>query len=180
MKLKTYFICFLLLFFRGIDLYTTHIATTTNFKLQEQNIFVKKFGFDKQTFFVSELIFAVILVLLYLYSKKKIILYKQASTFSEFTHINFRKLLDSLKKFLFIFFEIIPILYITNSIVLSLNNYLVYLYHENNKSAIELYKFLDKNNVISFIIYKNPVILLLVFMSIKIYSKYKQSSRALY
>ncbi|PIB33165.1 hypothetical protein BFP78_02585 [Gaetbulibacter sp. 5U11] len=178
MKFKTYFICFLILFFRGLDLYTTHIATTVNFKLQELNILVQKFGFDKQSFFISECIFAIILVLLYLLSQRKIIHYRKAKTFSEFNYINFRTTFNSLKKLLFLFFEIIPVLYITNSIILSLNNYLVYLYHENYKKAIDLYTFLDKNGVLDFFIYKNPIILLIFFMGIQIHSKFKQSLKA--
>ena len=173
-KLKTTLICFSILFFRALDLYTTHLATSIDFSKQEQNFLVKKFNFSKTEFFISESIFALLLVFLYLISKKKNISFLKANSLVAFYNINFymSNFIDSLKKLILIFFSIIPQLYITTSCILILNNFAVYLYHRDYGFVVKYYKLLDNHHIVDFILFQFPIILLCWFMHLKIKSHY--------
>lgn len=172
---KTILICFSILLFRALDLFTTHLATSIDFSKQEQNFLVKKFNFSKIEFFISESIFAIFIVLLYLLSKKKNISFLRANSLAGFYNINFNisNFISSFKKLIFIFFSIIPQLYITTSCILAINNFTVYLYHKNNSHTVKYYRLLDEYHIIDFILFVFPIILLCYFMHLKIKSHYK-------
>ena len=173
-NLKTIIICFSILFFRALDLYTTHLATSIDFSKQEQNFLVKEFNFSETEFYISESIFAVFLVFLYLLSKKKKMSFLRANSLLAFYNINFNtsRLISSLKKLILIFFSVIPQLYITTGCILATNNFAVYLYHQDNSYAVKYYKLLDDYHIIDFILFLFPIILLCCFMHLKIKSHY--------
>ena len=167
---KTAILCFSILFFRALDLYTTHLATTIDFNNQEQNFLVRNFNFTKTEFFISESIFAIFLVFLYLISKKKNISFLMADSLIAFYKANFNisNFISALKKLIIIFFSIIPELYITTSCILAVNNFAVFLYHRNNNFVVKYYKLLDDYHTIDFILFQFPIILLCLLMHLKI------------
>lgn len=179
LDLRTIIICFSILFFRALDLYTTHLATAIDFSKQEQNFLVRNFNFSKAEFFISESIFAVFLVFLYLLSKKKTLSFLMTNNLMAFYTANFKisNLISAIKKLIFIFFSIIPELYITTSCILAINNFAVYLYHQDNGFVVKYYKLLDDYHIIDFILFQFPIILLCWFMHLKIKSHYNLLSR---
>ena len=57
MKIKIIFV--LIIIFRFLDLYTTQLGII-NFQQEEQNLLVKFFHLDMQTFFILEIILALL------------------------------------------------------------------------------------------------------------------------
>ncbi|PIY09921.1 MAG: hypothetical protein COZ17_11510 [Flavobacteriaceae bacterium CG_4_10_14_3_um_filter_33_47] len=188
MNLKRIFNSILILVFRLLDLYTTHIATPIDFANQEQNFLVKDLGLSKTAFFVEEVIFAFLLIAIYLLSIKKNEIFRiKANTFSSYLKTFFfnkkekNKFIKyfgfySLKKTFYLYGTIIPQLYITTSIILALNNYWVYLLVNGIKTAATSYRYLNKIYVIDFIIFDLPVILLFVFMYHKLKVEYRKNN----
>ena len=81
MKIKIIFV--LIIIFRFLDLYTTQLGII-NFQQEEQNLLVKFFHLDMQTFFILEIILALLLAICYLfYNKNKEEFNFSKKTFSE-------------------------------------------------------------------------------------------------
>ena len=187
MNLKHLFYSILILLFRLLDLFTTDIATVVDFSKQEQNFLVKDFGLSKSTFFISEIIFAFILIIIYLKSVKYTYIFKiKSHSFSNYLYFFFfqEKEFNLLKVFSLFSFKrtfllygmIIPKLYITTSLIFSLNNYWVYLFHKDIKNAVTLYMFFDKAYIIDFIIFYLPLIIFLIFMFQKLKIEYNKGN----
>lgn len=125
--LKIILTWFSILFFRGLDLYTTHLATSVDFSKQKQNFLVKNLNFPETEFFISESVFVLFLVLFYLLSKKKKMSFLRVNSLVACYNSDFNtsNLISSLKKLTLIFFSIIPQLYITTSCILAINNFAV-------------------------------------------------------
>ena len=170
MKFKTILISASIFIFRVLDLYTTQLGIK-NFQKEEQNLIVKITRMDMKTFFIIEVILAVLAVGCYLFYlknrnlfvikaislKQYINLYLFNKTTSKIkdwlTYFNFKKILVLLG-------SCIPVYVITTSILFSLNNYWVYLYNENNKAAVKYYLLFNDYHFFYFIIFVFPVILL--------------------
>lgn len=175
---KTILISKIVLIFRFLDLYTTHLATSIDFANQEQNFLVKTLKFNKFSYFVAEVFFAFLLVYFYITAKRNLP-YSKATTFAKFYYLNFsfkKNKFNSFGKLFNIYSLIIPKLYITTSIILAINNYTVFLYNKNCNLAIELYDCLHENFIIDFCLFIFPVILFFYLMSIKIYSIYREQN----
>ncbi len=188
MLLKTISFSVGIFFFRIIDLYTTKLACI-DFKKQEQSMLVKSFNLNMTEFIIAEIIFAFILIIIYLFSFNKTNIYLiKTNSFSEYVFSFFfndpkGKLpnifaFSSLKKLFYLYGSIIPQLYIMNSIILSLNNYWVYLYSvKKNITAINSYNYLNNYYFFDFIILYFPIILFLFFSYRKLkFEYYKNSS----
>ena len=178
----------LIFVFRLLDLYTTHIATPNAFANQEQNFLVKNIGLSKIAFFIEEVIFAFLLIVMYLISIRKNDVFKiKANTFSSYLKMFFFNKKDnknvlkylcsfSFKKAFYLYGTIIPQLYIATSIILALNNYWVYLLIKGIKPAVSSYRFFDKMYGIDFIIFNLPVILFFAFMYHKLKKEYRKNN----
>jgi hypothetical protein len=188
MNLKYFTNSLLILIFRSLDLYTTHIATPNDFANQEQNFLVKDFGLSKTPYFASEMVFAFVLITIYLVSIEKTEIFK-IKTDSFFSYLRmfffnkkektkwFKCLCSfSLKKTFYLYGTIIPKLYIATSIILALNNYWVYLFVKGVKPVVSSYRYFDKIYVIDFIIFYLPIIIFFVFMHYKLKTEYKKSN----
>lgn len=179
MKFKSYILCILIVLSRLLDLYTTHIATQEDFGIREQNFLVKVCGFSKNTFFISEVLFALLLAIIYLKAVKRTEYFRvKSNSFNSYLErVFFKKNFNnrfylnwsfSFKNVFYLFGLIIPELYITTSIILSINNYWVYLFYTNNERAIELYKIFDRIHLIDFFIFYFPILLLVLYAYIRL------------
>jgi hypothetical protein len=188
MNLKNIRNSILILVFRLLDLYTTHIATPNDFANQEQNFLVKDLGLSKTAFFIEEVIFAFFLIAMYVISIKKNEIFKiKANTFSSYSKMFFFNKKEknkfvkylcsfSLKRAFYLYGTIIPQIYITTSIILALNNYWVYLLIKGIKPAVSSYRCFDKMYGIDFIIFYLPIILFLAFMYHKLKKEYRKNN----
>ncbi len=177
--------------FRLLDLYTTHIATPFNFKNQEQNFLVKDFRLSKTAFFVEETIFAFFLIGIYLVSTKKSRVFKiKSDTFLDYLKTFFFNKIEknnvfkyfcsfSLKRTFYLYGTIIPKLYITISMILSLNNYWVYFFVKGIEPAKSSYRYFDRIYVVDFMIFYLPIVLFFVFIYQKLKKEYRRNNMIL-
>lgn len=179
---KAYIFAILVLVFRILDLYTTQLAII-NFHEQEQNLLVKFFHLDMNTFFIIELFLALLLATCYLYYVK----YKQTfifskSTFLEYFHFfifkkNNVKISDwlfkmSVKRVLILFGSTIPVFIITTSIIFCLNNYWVYLFVSENKIAVKYYLIFNEFYFFDIVIFVFPPLFLIFLLYKKLHTSY--------
>ena len=73
-----------IIIFRLLDLYTTKLCII-NFQEEEQNLLVKFFHLDMQTFFILEIILALLLAICYLFYYKN----KEEFNFSRKTFLDY-------------------------------------------------------------------------------------------
>lgn len=164
-----------------MDLYTTDLAVT-NFKEQEQNLIVKIFDLNQDMFFMIEIVLAIILILVYLFSianeDKFIIKSRNLNDYIKcflFNKINlrfndyFHPLL--LRNCIVLYGSIIPVFVISTSLLFCLNNFWVYL-NINNNIAFEYYVLLDDFYFFDVIIFIVPPTLLLFLLFKKLKMKY--------
>jgi hypothetical protein len=179
--MKKYLISTLIIISRCLDLYSTQFGII-NFKEEEQNLLVSFFNLNMTSFFILELILAILMVICYLYfSKNKNVFIIQEISFFNYLKMFFYdrvnpNILDWIfkmktKKILILFGSIIPIFVITISIIFSLNNYWVYQYNSGNNIAINYYEVLNKFYFFDFLIFIFPPL----FISYLIYKKLRKS-----
>lgn len=181
--INKYIIFFIIICFRIIDLYTTKLAAVIDFSKQEQNLLVKIFNLDMKSFFILELILAIILGAIYLYYENNKDLFKLNKTnfTSYIKYYFFRKdyvtWSDWLIKFngksiLVLFGSIIPIFLITTSILYSLNNYWVHLNNKGNFNAIKYYVKFSKFYFFDILIFVVPPLFLFFLLYKKLKNQY--------
>ena len=180
MKIKIIFV--LIIIFRFLDLYTTQLGII-NFQQEEQNLLVKFFHLDMQTFFIIEIILALLLAICYLfYNKNKEEFNFSKKTFSEYFHFfifkkSNPKILDwlfkiNIKSVLILLGSVIPVFIITTSTVFSLNNIWVYYYNKGNNNAILYYEMLWKIHFFDFVIFVFPPLFLLFLLYKRLHNSY--------
>lgn len=186
MNVKNVLICVLIFAFRILDLYTTQLGIK-NFQEDEQNLIVKITEMNMKTFFVLEVIFALLFVACYLlYLKNKNLFLIKSFNLKQYINLYFfnkttSKIKDWLiyfnyKKVLVLFGSCIPFYVITTSILFSLNNYWVGLYNKNNQIAIKYYLMFNDYYFFDFIIFVFPVLLLLFLLVRKMYVEFKRNN----
>ena len=125
MKIKIIFV--LIIIFRFLDLYTTQLGII-NFQQEEQNLLVKFFHLDMQTFFILEIILALLLAICYLfYYKNKEEFNFSRKTFLDYFHFllfkkNNPKILDllfkmNIRRVFVLLGSVIPVFIITTSTI---------------------------------------------------------------
>lgn len=173
MNLEVKLSCVLILASRLIDLYSTYISMV-DFKSQETNILVKYFNLNFWEFCIVDILLAFLLIGIFLFSVKKSFSFKiNANSLMAYSKIFLYKkeylnvfeymYSMSFKRVLILFGSITPKYIFSTSLIFSLNNFWVYLFITNNKSAISSYNLLNSYYFFDFIIYVLPVILLLYF-----------------
>lgn len=182
MRIKTILICLMIFIFRIIDLYTTQLGIK-NFEKEEQNLIVKVIGMNMKTFFITEVILALLLVACYLlYLKNKSLFVIKANNLNQYINlfflnkstVNIKDWLTyfNFKKVLVLFGSCIPLYIITTSILFCLNNYWAGLYNENNQTAIKYYLIFNDYYFFDFVIFIFPVLFLLFLLVRKLYKEY--------
>ena len=171
-----------IIIFRLLDLYTTKLCII-NFQEEEQNLLVKFFHLDMQTFFILEIILALLLAICYLfYYKNKEEFNFSRKTFLDYFHFflfkkNNPKILDwlfkiNIKRVLILLGSVIPVFIITTSTIFSLNNIWVYYYNKGNNNAILYYEMLWKFHFFDFVIFVFPPLFLLFLLYKKLHNSY--------
>lgn len=180
--MKAKFIFIVIISFRLLDLYTTQLGLV-NFQEEEQNLFVKFFHLDMQTFFIFEIIVAILLASCYLFyhKHKKEFIFSKNTFFEYFNFYLFKKnnpkLSDwlfkmSFKRVLILLGSVIPVFIITTSIFFSLNNIWVYLYNIGNESAIKSYLIFNNIHFFDILIFVFPPLFLIFLIYRKLYNSF--------
>ena len=179
---KNILLALIIVMVRLLDLYTTQLGII-NFQEEEQNLLVKFFHLDMQTFFILEIILALLLAICYLfYYKNKEEFDFTKKTFLDYFHFflfkkNNPKILDwlfkmSLKRVLILLGSVVPVFIITTSTIFSLNNIWVYFYNIGNNNAIMYYEILWKFHFFDFVIFVFPPLFLLFLLYKKLHNSY--------
>jgi hypothetical protein len=181
-KYKIVVISVLIFFFRIVDLFTTDLAII-DFKEQEQNMFVDFFNLDMTTFFMLEIIFGFMFIMLYVISLKssndfvirtndfiayiKIFFYKKEDLTTNDFLFRF-----SFKRMVVLYGSVIPSFVITTSILFSLNNYWVY-FNINSDVAFKYYMLFDAYCFFDILIFIFPPVFLMTLFYRKLVENFK-------
>ena len=180
--MKVKFTIITIILFRILDLYTTQLGLI-NFQNEEQNLLVKLFNLDIESFFILEIFFAFLFAMCYFFytiNRKAFIISK--NTFLDYsryyffgkTNLTLFELIfkQDKKKTLILVGSVLPIYIISTSIIFSINNYWVYLFNLGNELAIYYYQLLNKYYFFDFIIFIFPPLFLVYLLYRKLKTSY--------
>jgi hypothetical protein len=181
-KYKIVVISVLIFFLRIVDLFTTDLAVI-DFKEQEQNMFVDFFNLDMTSFFMLEVLFGFLFVILYVVSVKNSNEFViRTNDFIAYVKFFFYKKKDlTIKDFLFrfsfkrmvvLYGSVIPPFVITTSILFSLNNYWVY-FNINSNVAFKYYMLFDAYYFFDILIFIFPPFFLMTLLYRKLLENFK-------
>ncbi len=187
MNIKVILLVLLILIFRVSDIISTHFALLNQKGLEnEANLLVKFFNINSFTiFYAMEMVFAILMVLLYLYSEKRNVIFKiKAINFKEYLNFIFYKkrkislfefvFKTSIKNSIIVIGQITPYVVIATSTLYIINNMFVYLANSDRHYNRIYFKI---NDIVPFklLIYTIPVIVLLIILFTFLFKKYKMN-----
>lgn len=182
MSLSVKFNCLIIILSRLVDLYSTK-SSLVDFQSQETNFLVKLFNLNFFEFCIVDILLAIALVIIYIYSIKNSVFFAiQSSSFFTYCivflyikrNLNLMEYAFSMsfKRAIILFGSIIPQYILITSLIFTLNNIWVNQYVNHNTFAIESYHFFNSFYFFDFTIYVLPVFILIYFLRNKLKRQY--------